>query len=162
MLCDELRAFIDTTLAEERSPQQMAAACEHVRECPGCSAYLSEMLNMERQLSMLPPIPASAAVKEVVMVRILRKTRTPAEAAKEANGELTWPVPLVLGLLLTSLPYLILLRNGHWLERSWTFRQQLAEHLGYSALSQPWPIVVLCALGASVVALALLWHDSRA
>lgn len=162
MLCDELRAFIGMTLAEERTPQQMAAVSEHIRECPGCSAYLSDTLSMERQLSMLPPIPAGAAVKEVVMARILRETRTPAEDVNESHGESAWSLALILGLLFSSLPYYILLRNGQLLKPSWTFRLQLAEHLGYNAFSQPWPAVVLCALGASLTAAAMLWHDSRA
>jgi predicted anti-sigma-YlaC factor YlaD len=162
MTCEELRTFLDTTLPAERTPQQIAAAREHARECPDCSGYLSQTLELEEQLSALPPIPAGAAVEQAVMSRILRKRGSRAGVASESRAELTWSVLLGLGLLLSVLPYLAELSNGKWFKHPWAFRLQLGRQLGYSAFMQPWPTVVLGALAAGLTATVILWQDSRA
>jgi predicted anti-sigma-YlaC factor YlaD len=157
MICNDLRTFLDTTLAEERTSQQMEDAYQHARQCPACNAYLQETLALERQLGKLPSFSASAAVMRTVMARVLN---APAEKAPECRSDLMWWAMLLLSLSLLSASYCTLLHEGRWLDRFWTLRLQMAAPLG-NLLSQPWPAAILCALGASLAAVAILWRGSR-
>jgi DNA-binding phage protein len=162
MLCGDLRTFIETTLPEERSPEQLAAAHEHAGQCPGCAEYLAEMLALEKRLSALPPVAAPASVKRAVMARVLSASGKPSEAAKEPRFAVAGSAVLVAALVLSCVPYWIALRAGQWGERSWTLRQQLVEQLGVSGFNQPWTMAAPCAVAACLVAGLLFWRDSRA
>ena len=70
MTCDELRAYLNSTLADEREPTRMEQMQCHAQECSACAAFIAELSCLEQQLRELPAISAPSDLMAQVMQRV--------------------------------------------------------------------------------------------
>ncbi|MCY2952902.1 MAG: hypothetical protein NTU53_13140 [Planctomycetota bacterium] len=163
MTCDELRAYIDTTLADERSLQQMDQIRCHARQCPDCTTYLSELLQLERELDSLPSIPADADILANVMQRIGQESlQSPPKPANTIREAACWAA-MLLGLSLSALAYSWSSSPAGWLRDCFTIRTEpRISGLIINLLQQPLPILIAGGLGLMLFTPALLWQGSWA
>jgi hypothetical protein len=159
MNCDELKTFINTTLAEDRTPGQMENIYAHTRNCPQCNAFLSEMAHLEKLLGSILSIPANASLVRNVMERIRHEEPAPAVSTGEFRKDLSWSLVLLLSFCLSGLVYCALINRGgaESLQSLWTFRLYFGGTI-VNWLRQPFLISLIFGLGAVLAAIVLLWE----
>lgn len=165
MTCDELRAYIDATLPEERMAYNPEVQ-HHINQCPACAAYAGRLADLEQQLSLLPPIPAEPFTVEAVMQRIRGESPAPAPSpvpatlpARPHSEGLMW-LALPASLALTALAYLGTSSGAESLRGDFSIHW-VHNSLLYNLLHQGPSTSLLCGLAAVLAAVALLWHDSE-
>lgn len=70
MTCDQFNSLLEQNVRLADDSAALAEARGHARDCPQCAARLDQTLQIERELSELPPIEADARLLGMVMSRI--------------------------------------------------------------------------------------------
>lgn len=153
MTCDELRTYLETTLSDERQAQPMDEIRQHAQECPACTAYLSELLQLEQELGELPSIPAATDLLGNVMKRIGKESSaTTADTARE----LAWCAAMLLGLGVAAMAWSWPFSSAQWIGQLWDIRAgaPIAGPMK-NLLQQPMPVLVAGGLGMVLIVFAL-------
>jgi hypothetical protein len=158
MTCEELRTYLDTTLAEDRTPEMLEKVKHHAATCPACAKYLAETAELEQQLRHLTPIRPDAGLLPAVMARVTGKQAALASVAQTAADMLRWPV-LLLSALIAAAAWYRGSSVGEWLSGMWTVHLR-PSGLGSGLMQQPPLVVLLCGIAALLAATAILWDPS--
>jgi predicted anti-sigma-YlaC factor YlaD len=158
MTCDELRAYLDATLAEDHTPEILEQVQQHVAACPSCAEYLADMATVEQQLRALPPFKPDAKLLQTVMAQVRHKKPASAAVAQTVGDMLRWAA-LVLSAVITTVAMYRGSSIGEWFFRlsSWHVRPV---GLTSSLLQPPPAIMLVYGLAAILAAVAILGQDS--
>jgi anti-sigma factor RsiW len=159
MTGEELRAYLDMTLAEERTTEMLEQVRRHAATCPACARYLAEATRLEDQLQHLAPIQADGGLLSAVMARVTGEEAAPVTLVQTVGDMLRWPAVLLSALIAAAAWY----RGssaGEWLSRMLTIHIR-PPGLGINLLQQPPLVLLLCGVAALLAATAILWDPSR-